>query len=654
LQKLKFQQGPNGEITVQLRLKLGKDKETGRDYEIKKTYPRNEIIDFDQVPVIEVFPNFKKDNWKTYYVAYSADNPKSTFQIKPHSPTVEETKIPIANNPNGERSIWRLDSYPNVITCFAKDENGNNQKAGLLLLNPPIDSPPANRAFTVGIDFGASGTSVYKSSNGNKEPLKFENRKLSVTSLSGTQEPQLFDFFFPPRSFEIPFQSIFQDFNNRVAGNYLPVTNGHIYYVEDKQLPENIFTDLKWSDESQHNLYAESFLTQICLQTVAELVQEGVSAIDWKFSYPTAFSKKRLGIFNPLWQRIVQNITGLTDVRSNSFSNLTESVAAARFFRDDTRNKAHKAQTGLGAVFVDIGSSTSDISVWQGEKLLWQVSLLYAGRDILLDYLYRNQHILEELGIILTSSKHFYAQIDAILRKDGEQIFSNLLGKDLKELKKHLALGLSGLFYYIGLGINCLRQRTIYKQAEMPQFYFGGNGSQIFRWLINGQEWEKSDLAELFEPLFETVFTKALGENLNGFFKLEMSNLPKRETAFGLVCNSGLEEEGKCKDVFAGEKYIENKIKYKWSEVLDEERLTDSLQPPERLEKLAEFIEQFNSFAVKSEGLVQKFYFDEKTLSSVRGQLTNSLNDLAKLRAKNEGVVVQPIFILALKHLLKS
>ncbi len=653
LQRLKFQQGPNNEITVRLRLTLGTG--TPRSYEVKKTYSRNEIIDYEQVPVIEVFPNFKKANWKAYYVAYSADNPKTTFQIKPYSPTVEEAKIPIADNPNGERLIWRLESYPNVMICSAKDADGNNQKAGLLLLEPSQSVlPPANRTITVGVDFGASGTSVYKSSDGNKEPLKFENRKLSVTFLRDLQKFSLYGFFFPPRSYEIPLLSIFQDFNNQ-DGNYLPVTNGHIYYIEDKQLPEkNIFTDLKWSDEAHHNLYAESFLTQLCLQTVAELVQEGVSAIDWKFSYPTAFSKTRLGIFKPIWERIVKNTSEMTGVKSNGLSNLTESVAAARFFRDDTRVDAHGAQIASGTVFVDIGSSTSDISVWQGNKLLWQVSLLYAGRDILLDYFKRNQNILDNLGLSLTSSEHFYAQIDAILRKDSEQIFSNLLGKDLKELKKHLALGLSGLFYYIGLGISCLRQKNIYEKAEMPHFYFGGNGSQIFRWLISGQHWDNnSDLAKLFEPLFESVFTKALGENLNGFFKLEMSNLPKREAAFGLVCNTDLSEEGKCKDVFAGEKYIENKTEHQWSEVLDEERLTDSLEPPEKLDKLAEFIEEFNNFAVKSEGLVQKFDCDARKLSDVRGQLGNSLNDLAKLRAKNEGVVVQPIFILALKHLLK-
>lgn len=670
LQKLKFQQGTDGEIIVRLRLTLGTN--TPRPFEVKKTYSRNEIIDYEQVPVIEVFPNFKKDNWKAYYVAYSADNPKNTFQVKPRSSisekvkiagtdkeewnwriesSVEDAKIPISANADGERLIWRFESYPNVMICSAKDTDGNNQKAGLLLLKSPIALPPANRTFTAGIDFGASGTSVYKSSNGVKEPLKFENRKLSVTA--HTQQSQLFDFFFPPLSFEIPFLSIFQDFNNR-AGKYLPIANGHIYYVEDKQLPENIYTDLKWSDEENHNLFSEAFLTQLCLQTVAELVQDGAAAIDWKFSYPTAFSKTRLGSFNPIWQRIIKNTTELTGIKSNSFSNLTESVAAALFFRDNTRENAHKAQTGLGTVFVDIGSSTSDISVWQGDKLLWQVSLLYAGRDILLDYLDRNQTILGDLGLSLTPTKHFYAQIDAILRKDGDQIFTNLLGKDLKDLKKHLALGLSGLFYYIGLGINCLRQRNIYEKAEMPHFYFGGNGSQMFRWLINGQHWDESDLGRLFEPLFETVFKKALGEELKGYFKLEMSNLPKREAAFGLVCNADLETEGKCKDVFAGENYIENKTEYDWSQVLDEERLTDSLEPPANLGKLAEFIEEFNKFAVKSEGLVQKFDCDERKLSNVRGHLGNSLNDLAKLRAKNEGVVVQPIFILALKHLLKS
>ncbi len=90
LQRLKFRQGPNGEIIVQLRLTLGTN--TARPYEVKKTYSRDEIFDFDQVPVIEVFPNFKKDNWKTYYVAYSADNPKSTFQAKPYSSFSEKVK----------------------------------------------------------------------------------------------------------------------------------------------------------------------------------------------------------------------------------------------------------------------------------------------------------------------------------------------------------------------------------------------------------------------------------------------------------------------------------------------------------------------------------------------------------------------------------
>lgn len=672
LQKLKFQQGANGEITVQLNLELGEQK---RSYTAKKTYSREEIYDFDQVPILEVFPNFKNKNWKAYYVAYSADNPKITFQVKPYSsytvdkesdvsdgnssqtekdwkfePSVEEAKIPIKNNPNGERRIWRLESFPNVLVCKARDENGNEQEAGLLLLNSPSEELKyGNKTFTVGVDFGASGTSVfYNSSDIDPKPLKFENRKISVTDLKGKEKSQLFDFFFPPRDFEIPVLSIFQDFNNPTAGNYLPVTDGHIYYVEDKKLPENIFTNLKWSDETQHNLYAEAFLTQICLQTVAELVQVGVSTINWKFSYPSSFSEAHLGKFEASWNEIPKRTEELTGVKSASFSQVTESIAAAQFFRSPPTN----AQIEEGTVFIDIGSSTSDVSVWQNGNLLWQISLRYAGQDIFLDYLQTNQTILNQLGISQVDTEHFYAQIDAVLRQDSETIFANLARGGFEDLKQHLALGLCGLFYYVGLGINCLRQNNFYSKPQMPHFYFAGNGSKMFRWLVNGQTWGNNRLTELYKSLFESVFTKALDEKLNGFFELEMSKYPKKEAAFGLVCDITLKDKEKCKKVFAGENFIENKTQYQWSESLDKERLTDSLQVPAELEKLSEFIEQFNDFAANSEGLLKKYACDDRRLSSVRGKVANDLADLA--RQSDDQVVVQPIFILALKHLLKD
>ena len=681
LQKLKFQKGANGEIIVQLDLELGTTS-TNKLYTAKKIYTGNEIISFNQIPILEVFPNFNNANWKAYYVAYSADDPNFTFQIEPHSSyvieknagkdskppeferkfeaAVEKSEIKIKNNQKGVRKIWRLKSFPNVLVCKAKDENNKEQDAGLLILDSKVDElKSGNQEFTVGVDFGASGTSVFYNSSNDKEPqpLKFENRKLSVTSLTGTQESQLFDFFFPPRDFEIPVLSIFQDFNNN-KDKYLTVINGHTYYIEDNKLTfmdsdkksekviENIYTELKWKSNIQQ--YAEAFLAQICLQTAAELIQKKASAINWKFSYPTAFSVTQLGIFEPIWDNIIKETELKTGIKSVSFSQMTESVAAAQFFRSPPTN----AKTQQGTVFVDIGSSTSDVSVWQNGELLWQVSLLFAGQDLFLDYLQKNPAVLNQLGISIADNSHFYAQIDAALRKDGETIFANLKGGGFDDLKQHLAVGLCGLFYYIGLGINCLQQGNFYEKPEMPDFYFAGNGSKMFRWLINGQTWGNNRLTKLYKSLFESVFTKALDTDLNGFFELNMSELPKKEAAFGLVCDIDLKDEEKCKKVFAGENFIENNVEYSWNEALDKERLTDSLQTPAKLEKLSEFIEQFNNFAANSEGLLKKYKCDERKLSSVRGKLDNDLADLA--RQNNEQVVVQPIFILALKHLLND
>lgn len=659
LQRIKFNQGGNGEITITIDLPLAGNG-VHNSYKFRKTYSREDVVDFEKVPILEVFPNFKSDNWHAYFVAYSADNPRATFKVKPFAQHAQEAKISVHGNPNAERMIWRLDSYPQALVCY-----DNQEKAGLLLLNAPQNVPPANRNFTVGIDFGASGTTVYKSYENNKQPVEFKNRKLLVTAVDPAQSSQVFDFFLPDRDIPTPFLSFFQVFNNHPqnAVELEPLLHGHTYYTDDERLnelqsQENIETNLKWSSGDFERLCAKAFLSQICLQTTAELVGEGAQSIDWRFSYPTAFSDSHTLAFRQVCGQIAGNIQNLTGVQSIQVLHNTESVAAAAFFEN-----YQNAQTVLGTIFVDIGSSTSDISVWQKNTLLWQISLPFAGQDIFLNYLYSNSSIRQKFGLpdpqgdnSDSDRERFYAAASAILRKDNEQIFARLPlvanQEDVGKLKNHLALGLSGLFYYIGLGIKCLRGINKYEDAEMPHFYFGGNGSQIFRWLTNGA-WTTQN--NPYNNLFESVFKKSVNENLQNFLKIEMSSLPKKESAFGLVCNDMLTvPDSSHKIVFAGENFKENNNRHDWSEVIDADVLTDSLKPTERLDKLADFVASFNEFAKSSNGQVKSFDFTDQKMAEVRSRLANDLARLAHQRAQQQGIIVQPIFVLALKHLLNA
>lgn len=657
LRRLKFSQGGDGELTVTLDLPLSGDG-VHASYKFRKTYARTDIVDFEKVPILEVFPNFVSAKWRAYFIAYSADNPRATFRVKPFAPHAQEARIAVHGNPNAERIIWRTDSYPQALVCYDGQE-----KAGLIFPSAPQTAPPANRSFAVGVDFGASGTTVYKALQGDKQPVEFKNRKLVVTAVDPAQSSQVFDFFLPDRDIRTPFLSFFQVFNNHPqdAAELEPLLHGHTYYTDDERLgelqsQENIETNLKWSSGDFERLCAKAFLGQICLQTAAELVAEGAQSVEWRFSYPTAFPESHTLAYKQVCQQITDSVQTLTGVQSSQPTHNTESVAAAAFFEN-----YQKAQTVLGTIFVDIGSSTSDISVWQRNTLLWQISLPFAGQDIFLNYLYRNPSVRQKFklpdpqsGDNSEADRHrFYAAADAILRKDNEQIFARLpliaSQDDVDRLKNHLALGLSGLFYYVGLGIRCLREKKRFAEAEMPHFYFGGNGSQIFRWLTNGT-WVTS--SNPYNDLFGFVFKKAVSEDLRNYLKIEMSSLPKKEAAYGLVCNAILTvPDNSHKIVFAGENFRENNSTRRWDETIDAGVLTDSLKPPDRLEKLAEFVAAFNEFAQSSNGQVKKFDFSDQKAADVRSRLANDMARLAFERAQQQGVVVQPIFVLALKHL---
>lgn len=655
LTRLKFNQGADGEIRVTFEIPLTGHGDNN-SYRFERVYSGNEILDLDEVPILEVFPNFVIEGWNAYYVAYSSINPRTTFKVKPNSNVLNSAKISVHLNPDAERKIWKLAAYPESLVCY-KDE----EQVGLLLLNAPEAMPPANKSYKVGIDFGASGTSVYCASDDNRKSLTFENRKLTVTAIGPEQTPHLFDFFLPSQVVPAPFMSFFQAFNNNERGDLLKLLHGHTYFTDDERLEglqrqDNIKTNLKWSHDSFERKCAKAFLSQICLQTVAELVAEGVENLEWRFSFPTAFSDDHALAFQSVCSKISRELNDLTGVRSIGVKHNTESIASATFFR-----QYQDAQTPLGTLFVDIGSSTSDISVWQQDNLIWQISLPFAGRDIFLDYLYDDPTVRNEFSLPNPQTgddspddrRRFYAAVDAEFRKNNRQIFGNLAlksGDNITRLKNHLAFGLSGLFYYLGLGINCLRKSGQYKNREMPHFYFGGNGSQMFKWLTNGTWLSQQNP---YKVLFEAVFIEAVDEELDNFLEIEMSALPKQESAFGLVCNEVLSTpEDYRQQIFSGEDFIENGVKHSWNEPIDSAVLTDSLKPDKNLNKINEFVDSFNRTAGKSNGIIKRFDFDARQIAKVRSLLTKDLADLSRNRTNQKEVVVQPLFIMALKHLL--
>ncbi|MBK8464911.1 MAG: hypothetical protein IPL32_03690 [Chloracidobacterium sp.] len=653
LGRLQFERTTDGGLRATLTLSLG-DDQTSRPFIVTKEYLPADLEYLDEVPVIEVFPNFRVANWNSYFVAYSADGVGDSFKIRPLAKTGTPNSAVVPTDlTNSLQCVWQMNQYPEALVC----QSGDND-IGVLFLDDPITPRAQPTTFTVGVDFGASGTTVYYSSGGtNATPLTIRNHKLTVTNLSDVQKAKTLDFFLPPENRDVPFLSLFKQFRNDPGLNDIePMLEGHIHYYtfdsgSDLNRPD-IYADLKWSDDPQSKLRVKALLTQICLQTTVELASQGASGIDWNFSFPTAFSIDKTNNFSTIWNQIVERCAELTGITFQPPGKLTESVAAANYFREK-----QAAATALSAVFIDIGSSTSDVSVWQKDKLLWQISLRLAGRDIFLNYLRNHPQIFGMFGINTDKldrisangdDAKLWAETDALLQNRSEEMFDALplqsASPEIKQLRQHLALGLSGLFYYIGLGLKHLIDKDLFTE-QLPGIYVGGNGSRMFRWLCDGN----MQVDQTAASLFETIFRRALGTDPGGTFSLELSKLPKQEAAFGLVSSSILRDGvGYNTDVVAGENFVRDGQEFTWDTVISEDFFTTPVGPSHDLGRLADFVGTFNEFAAQNRGFAEPVAWDQTIVDRLRGNVATDLNNIV-----SRGLVdVEPVFIIAVRNLL--
>ena len=646
--RISFEQRSDG-ILVRLKLTLSGPDQQGREFEVSRLYNRQqgEIKFLEDVPVLEVWPNFKAPAWKAYYTYYDGTATTETFEAKPYIPGVVPTDQDKAHI-SDKRRITKTEHYPEAVVCTV---SGVADDVGLLLVKPSEERTPRAAQYQVGVDFGATGTHIYfKVGESNPQPFEFQERYLSVTNPKNRNI--IYDYCLPAVSEKTPFLSIFKRFPNAPEQNLQPLLDSIIYFPSD--LPSNdpsITYNLKWSDQGADTHKVEAFLKQIALQVSAEAVYAEARSITWHYSFPTAFNKTRRQAFSNAWSAVIKYCTELTGVTSATDvpKDETESIAAAQYFRD---GKGHNAPTRIGAVFIDIGGSTSDIAIWQN-SLLWQTSLRLAGREIFLDFLHDNLDLLTTLNPDIdleplkkakeASQTAFYAQIDHLLRREGENLFGNLRhnSSESQNVKQIVAVGISGIFFYIGSILKHLLAEKKY-QTEIPSFYIGGNGSQMFRWLTSGAQFNSTSTANV---VLKKAFFKASGLSSDSL-TVEISKKPKAEAAFGLICGTSIRTTPNAdgQKVLAGEKFNQGGNEKEWDTLLESDTRDANLAVPKKLEKLEEFIIAYNEGAKEAELLQVAPGADERAalLTDVRKMLSNNISD------------DEPIFILALKSLLRK
>ncbi|MDJ0903435.1 MAG: hypothetical protein QNJ55_32025 [Xenococcus sp. MO_188.B8] len=662
--------GAESGIQISITLPL-----SGGEYTVSEKYSIQEAHAILKLPFLEVWPNFRTEGWHEYYAFYfddRTDKKQTIFQA--NFPAAREIHAPEEQN----FQITRLDKFPSFIVC--RDSESQSTIQGLILLKtPPLVGHLETETWTVGVDFGTSFTNVYYLENRNPKPLELSSLHLQVTATTGASRlGLLYDYFMSAKTENFPLSTVLTTLSAKEQKQ--PIFDGRLFIPESLQTFDpnlrHIKTELKWSKENL--LYNRLFLKHLALLISAQAAQNHVRNIEWTVSYPSAFSSEDRNFYKLTWQNIIEELetkTGMTHKwlpkeKGNYFR--TESLALAHYFwRYEGENLAY-------ATCIDMGGGTSDISIWQGRNLLHQCSVKLAGRDLLSQFMKQKVDFLtdcffeenekEELGddfIELAKGKRpepFYVKLDALLISKGEKWLKDkrpLFDDDpnLQDIVQLSTLGISGLYYYVGIILDALSQEGKYQRDLNTPIYIGGNGSRIFNWLALGGKFDGGSDAH-------RLFSRMLSEG-SGFEdtreKTVLSSQPKAEVACGLVLdqrNSNLRDLHEDDDdaPFAGEECCINGEIISFTSQLKLEGQINTFTS--QLSNLKDFLDKYHD-AIKELKLKRikplKCYKDdnlqekEKLWRSVdrivEDELLNMTGDANEIR-------IEPPFVTGLKALL--
>lgn len=678
-----FDSTPTG-INVSIRLPSPED---GTDMIIDQEYTQQrdsddhqifgtpEIIEIDILPVLEVWPDFRMSGWKANYT-YCRKAGENTFYAEPFlerdAPSVS---CPLENTENIKSEITQTPAHPKAMLCRSESvEDETHEEAGFLLLSMQEDRPRGTQTWDIGIDFGTSGTTVYKHDimAGISTPMNFDDRLFRITNSTETERtPNVHKEFFSVRLEETPFFSLFQQHDHSIGKlaaqtpRLEPLLDGRIYFGENYILEENVVSNLKWSDDSNDRTFTRAFIEQICLQCAAEAINNNVNLINWHFSYPLAFSENHKTHFETICNEATEACGEATGIETGTVTLESESITTARYLA------GHFGGFANGAVCIDIGGETSDISIWENNKLCWQTSIRFAGRTIFLDLLKHNPNFLEKFNVsedvipmleeALESGK-FYSQADTWINEwinnsedDLKRNFAVYGGQITDTLFiPFIALGISGLLYYVGLILNYLSEYENFER-NMPNVYIGGNGARILHWLDNGNFKQDSESNRHLKE----IIIAASDFNENDIFTLEITPQPKHEAAAGLVDKRTILELTEKKfDILAGEDFVagegvSGEENCSWKTLLTDEEFGKRLKSRNKLPQIEKFIEVFNAGFGKSLGA--PLILDPE----LEKNLTSDLNDWFRhqeqlaLQTDKKLIIVEPIYIKALGKLLE-
>jgi hypothetical protein len=248
--------------------------------------------------------------------------------------------------------------------------------------------------------------------------------------------------------------------------------------------------------------------------------------------------------------------------------------------------------------------------------MIFQTSLRFAGRDILLEPLRHRPSLLDTLAgdgaavspAMPAGKLEFYTQADLRISRYSDKVLQDLNTHgdhgDVQRLLSIVALGLGGLFFYSGLILSAMARTGRYDLFTLPDFYFGGNGSRLFHWVAKGSWRSESPVGKLFQKIFRTAVKLGLEgtpedgrSDLERDIKIGLTREAKFEVASGLVENRqpGGREHAATPPI-AGENFKRGEAAGHWFDPIDADTLSTQsrIADTPHLRKLVDTFNQQN------------------------------------------------------------
>lgn len=567
--------GAGQEIEVTINLRLEGQREP---YPISRTYPiKEQNLISEELPVIALWPNLPDDRWR-FYVVFCEDNPSGLGVDG-----FEDYDRQAGRDGDQGVKYFSTDRFPDLVRI---KERG--QDRGLIPVNPPAAAKGAAGRWRVGIDFGTSFTNFHIDEGAGPQRRALDTRVLSLTlSQKESRQNLLNQYFIPedmlPRGMNPPTATAISLRGWQEVIGKVP----DLFHEARLKVPTpaefggaELRTGFKWTQLQ----YQKPFLKELALLVSSNAAAGGALELEWSVSYPSAFSLNEVNKYRRIWTDLCEELTRLTGlnhslaVERGNGGLQTEAVAFASYFGNYlNRQMVHTA-------CLDIGGGTTDISLWEENTLVHQVSIPFAGRSICAHLLQRKPSFLRRLfPQALTDSissdeararqdRNFVSRLDNIMRYGSDELLKERLqvlradsNDQLEQFISLLAISVGGIYHYLGTILRGLDGERKLKRPEPMAVYAGGNGGRLLNWLEESGAFSKGCEAD---QLLQRLQQASAGFGGIGG-DTTLSDDYKNETACGLI-STGVNLKGdfdpRHHDLFCGDALEINGVVYQPTE----------------------------------------------------------------------------------------